>query len=87
MSYSGEWIYPHPNDLRKKSITASEIVRKSLTPQVSTRNANDISSSDTETEDTTRLSNRNHSSLHRTKPNQQNSNNNIDHMVVQSSTD
>ena len=35
MSYSGEWIYSLRSNLRKDSITASEVIRKSLTPSVS----------------------------------------------------
>jgi hypothetical protein len=35
MSFSGEWIYTYRSNLRKNSVTASEIIRKSLSPQVS----------------------------------------------------
>ncbi len=35
MSYSGEWIYSQRTNLRKNSMTASEVLRKSLSPTVS----------------------------------------------------
>jgi hypothetical protein len=35
MSYSGEWIYSYQSNLRKDSVTASEIIRKSLSPEIS----------------------------------------------------
>jgi hypothetical protein len=37
MSYSGEWIYSQRSNLRKDSVTASEIVRQSLSPEISAR--------------------------------------------------
>jgi hypothetical protein len=37
MSYSGEWIYSLRSNLRKDSLTATDIIRKSLSPSVSTQ--------------------------------------------------
>ncbi len=103
MSYSGEWIYSNQNNPRKKSVTASEMVRQSLTPQVSIQrkieirfasdeisfdiDSNGISSSDTETEDVASRSNQNRPSYQRTRSNQTNSNNSLNRMLVQTSTD
>ncbi|CAF2362221.1 unnamed protein product [Rotaria sp. Silwood2] len=87
LSYSGEWIYTFRSNLRKDSLTASELIRNSLSPTISIPNLNQISSSDTETEDVTSPSNIIYSSLQQNKLNQKNSNNNINRMIVQTITD
>ncbi|CAF0836232.1 unnamed protein product [Adineta steineri] len=87
MSYSGEWIYSFRSNLRKDSVTASEIIRKSLTPSISIRNLNDLSSSDTETESTIDSSERKRPIMNKTKPNQQNLSNTLTRMVIPSTTD
>ncbi|CAM2706198.1 unnamed protein product [Rotaria socialis] len=87
LSYSGEWIYNSRSNLRKDSLTASEIVRKSLVPSVSISNLHEISSSDTETEDAIDLSSKRNSSDQPNKPNRTTLNNTIDRMIVPTITD
>ncbi|UJR25687.1 hypothetical protein I4U23_007038 [Adineta vaga] len=87
MSYSGEWIYSFRSNLRKDSITASEIIRKSLTPSVSMQDLNQISSSDTETESTVNSSENRGPRLLQTRFSQPISSNNGNRMIVQSLMD
>ena len=107
MSYSGEWIFSQRTNLRRDSITASEVLRKSLTPNMSigsmTRyvvvlpshshdspcrvDLTTISSSDTETEDTTSTSEGVRPSMQRKNHSQMNSNGKFERMVVQTPTD
>ncbi|CAF3361298.1 unnamed protein product [Rotaria sp. Silwood1] len=87
LSYSGEWIYTGRSNLRKDSLSASEVIRKTLSPTISITNLNHISSSDTETEDITSPSNRINSAFQQNQLNQHNSNNNVNRMIVQTITD
>ncbi|CAF1081950.1 unnamed protein product, partial [Didymodactylos carnosus] len=50
LSFSGEWIYLLRSNLRKDSVTASEVIKKSLSPS-STQKFHSESSSDEESED------------------------------------
>ena len=104
MSYSGEWIYSLRSNLRKDSITASEVIRKSLTPSMSigsttvsryssqislcfSLDLNAISSSDTETEDNTSVSNLKRQTSPRHKSHPTNSNSRVARMIAPTSTD
>ncbi|CAF0995589.1 unnamed protein product [Rotaria sordida] len=88
LSYSGEWIYGLRSNLRKDSLSGSEIIRKSLSPTVSIPNLNRISSSDTETEDVSNSSFRTNSPFPKKELNQKILNNNkINRMIVQTLAD
>lgn len=107
MSYSGEWIYSFRSNLRKDSITASEVIRKSLTPSVSIGSMivsratdpmidlcrllcldlNAISSSDTETEDNTSVSDLKRHTSPGHKSNQANSNSRVQRMIAPTPAD
>ncbi|CAF2636795.1 unnamed protein product [Rotaria sp. Silwood2] len=89
MSYSGEWMYSIRSHFRKDLMDPSETLHESVAPFVSAHNINPVSSSDSEPEDLTSLSDiKNRFSVRPIKQKEPNSTNNkINKMIVQNHND